>query len=88
MFDERTSYSILNEIGKKTTITLEKLVADSLQELLPNVHTWVQNTYNKVAIQSPELGRRKKGDIVRLLSLREAESSPLYKKLLDKLFGL
>ncbi len=88
MFDERTSYSILNEIGKKTTITLEKLVADILQELLPYVHTWVQSTYNKVAIQRPELGRRQKGDIVRVLSMREVENSPLYKKLLDKLLGL
>jgi hypothetical protein len=88
MLDDRTIYTIQDAGGEKTTITLEKLVADVLQELLPDVHDWVQNTYDRVAAKRPELGRRQKGDLVRLLSVREAEKSPRYKELLDELFGL
>ena len=72
MDDNRTLYTIADEHGEDTTITLEKFVADILQEYLPDVHVWVQATYNKVAEKRPTLGRRQKGDIVRALSIREA----------------
>lgn len=87
MLDKRTTYSIQDEQGKKTTITLEKLVADVLQESLPNVHVWIQSTYYKVVEKKPEFSRRKKGDIVRLLSMGEAKKSPRYKELIDDLLG-
>jgi hypothetical protein len=88
MLEDRTSYSIKDEVGKKTTITIEKLVADVLQELLPDVHGWIQNTYDRVVARRPELGRRQKGDLVRLLSVREVEKSPRYKKSIEEYFGL
>lgn len=72
MDNDKTIYTILDEIKENTTITLEKFVADILQENLPDVHAWVQETYNKVAQRRPNLGRRQKGDLVRSLSMREA----------------
>lgn len=71
MDDDRTIYTILDEYKENTTITLEKFVADTLQENLPDVHAWVQATYDEVAQKKPDLGRRKKGDFVRVLASRE-----------------
>ena len=88
MSDDRTIYTIRDESGESSSITLEKLVADVLQESLPNVHEWVQRTYDRVTEKKPELGRRQKGDLVRLLSMREAEKSPRFKEMIDELFGL
>lgn len=88
MLDDRTIYTINDEDGKDTTITLDKMVADALQELLPDVHAWVQKTYDLVAERKPDLGRRQKGDLVRSLSVREAEKSPRYKEMMDEIFGL
>lgn len=70
--DNRTLYTIVDELGQDTTITLEKYVADILQENLADVHAWVQATYKTVAERRPNLGRRQKGDLVRALSMREA----------------
>jgi hypothetical protein len=72
MDDDRTIYTILDEHRQDTTITLEKYVADILQENLPDVHAWVQSTYDMVVAKRPHLGRRQKGDLVRALSSREA----------------
>jgi hypothetical protein len=69
---DRTVYSIRDEYGEKSSITLDKFTADTLQKYLPNVHEWVQKTYSRVAKKKPELGRREKGDLVRALALREA----------------
>jgi hypothetical protein len=88
MLDDKTIYTIVDEDGKDTTITIEKIVADVLQELLPDVHAWIQQSYLKVADKKPYLGRKQKGDLVRLLSVREAEKSPLYKKMIDDILGL
>ena len=70
--DNQTLYTIVDELGQDTTITLEKYVADILQENLSDVHAWVQATYNTVAERRPSLGRRQKGDLVRALSMRDA----------------
>lgn len=88
MFDDRTIYTIKDEHGNDTTITLDKLVADVLQQVLPDVHAWVQETYNRVAEKKANLGRRQQGDLVRALSVREAEKSPLYGRVIDDLLGL
>lgn len=88
MSDDKTIYTIQDEHGEPSSITLEKLVADVLQESLPDVHDWVQRTYDRVARKKPELGRRQKGDLVRLLTMREAEKSPRFKEMIDDLFGL
>jgi len=70
--DNRTIYTIVDELRQETTITLEKYVADILQEHLSDVHAWVQSTYNLVAERKPHLGWREKGNVVRALFLREA----------------
>ena len=76
MNEDRTIYTINDEIGEKTTITLDKWVADILQVHFTNVHLWIQETYDRVALSKPHLGRRQKGDLVRALSIREAMNSP------------
>lgn len=82
----RTLYKIRNEKGEMTTITLDKLVADVLQGTLPDVHAWVQNAFDKVAEKNPVLSRYQKGDLVRRLSIREAEKSLRYDELIADLF--
>lgn len=76
MTEDRTIYTVVDEVGIKTTITLDKWVADILQNHLPDVHRWVQKMYDKVASEKPRLGRRLKGDLVRAISVKEALSSP------------
>lgn len=85
MSDDRTIYTVVDETGTKTTLTLEKWVADILQEYLTDVHVWVQDTYNKVATKKPHLGRKEKGDLVRALSIREALSTPAGVALMSEL---
>lgn len=72
----KTNYEIRDERDDKTTITLPKWDADVLQIVLPDVHAWVQNMYDRVAEKWPLLTRRAKGDRVRLLASREAEKHP------------
>ena len=80
MFEEgRTTYSITDEHGEKSSITVEKWAADLLQEMLPNVHGWIQEKYALVCEKKPYLTRREKGDVVRLIASREAMKSPTYK---------
>lgn len=88
MFEDRTIYSIKDEHGEKSSISLEKLVADVLQESLPDVHVWVQNAYDRVVEKRGHLGRREKGDLVRLLAAREAEKYPRYQELINEMFPL
>lgn len=82
----RTLYKIRNEKGEMTTITLDKLVADVLQGELPDVHAWIQNAFDKAAEKSPALSRYKKGDLVRRLSVREAEKYLRHDELIADLF--
>ena len=81
--DNKTIYTIKNEHGEHTTITLDKWAADLLQELLPDVHAWVQKKYDLICERKPELTRREKGDVLRALARRDAEKSPKYPRLLD-----
>jgi hypothetical protein len=82
---KKTLYSITDEHGEKSTITIDKWAADLLQGMLPNVHSWVQEKYNRVCEKRPHLSRREKGDVVRMIAYREAEKSPNYKSLADLL---
>jgi hypothetical protein len=72
----KTNYEIRDEESAKTTITLPKWDADVLQIVLEDVHAWVQNTYDRVAENCPQLTRREKGDRVRLLASKEAAKHP------------
>ena len=84
-FEERTLYTINNKHGERTTVTLDKLTADVLQELFPDVHAWVQRTYDLVVERKPNLGRREQGDLVRALANKEAHASPIHRRMIDEL---
>lgn len=85
MSDDRTIYTIIDEYGERTTITLDKFTADILQGWLPNVHAWVQATYDRVAEKKAHLSRREKGDIVRVLASNKILECPGAKEILDDL---
>ena len=85
VFEDRTIYSINNEEGERSTITLDKFVADVLQACLPDVHDWIQRTYDHVCNRKPNLSRREKGDVVRLLAVREAEKYPQFRQFMNEL---
>jgi len=85
MSDDRTIYTVTDEVGDRTTITLDKVIADILQGCLPDVHAWVQTTYNRVAEKEPHLSRREKGDVVRILASNKMLECPGGKAILDDL---
>lgn len=76
----KTNYQIINEDGDKTTITLEKWVADILQISLPNVHENIQCIYNKILNKKPELSRRERGNLIRIVSEQMANEHQDIKK--------
>ena len=76
----KTNYQIIDEHKGKTTITLEKWVADILQEVLPNVHDAVQHLYNKAHEKFPEHGRKARGNIIRRSLRVEADKHQNIKK--------
>jgi hypothetical protein len=61
----KTVYSIIDENGDHTTISLDKWVADILQLELPNVHERLQQAYIKVYTEHPHLSRRERGNVIR-----------------------
>ncbi len=63
--DGKTNYQITNEDEGKTTITLDKWVADVLQIELPNVHERIQLAYDKLLREKPLLTRRQRGNCIR-----------------------
>ncbi|WP_148654574.1 hypothetical protein [Paraburkholderia caribensis] len=74
--DEKTNYSIVDEEGSRSTLTLDKWAADILQVELQDVHEWLQQKFDLVTAKFPNETRRKRGDYVRALAYREAEKSP------------
>lgn len=83
--DPKTIYSIIDENGEKSSITLEKWVSDYLVELVPDVHLFVQEIYNKVVQKKPELPRRIKGNYVRMAATKKATEHPQYKEFISLL---
>jgi hypothetical protein len=71
-----TNFSITDEYGEKSTITLEKWAADILTKELPDIHKWIQENYDKAVDYSNknnlETTRRKIGDMVRQKAYVEA----------------
>lgn len=63
--DGKTNYQIVDEFDEKTTITLEKWVADILQVQLPDVHRKIQDAYNQSLATHPDLSRRERGNLIR-----------------------
>lgn len=80
----KTNYQILNEDGEKTTITLDKWVADILQLELDDVHHRIQLAYNKVLQEKPGLGRKQRGNYVRRLAETTANK---YQETKKKILG-
>lgn len=80
----KTNYQILNESGEKTTITLEKWVADILQVELIDVHSRIQTLYNKINEQHPNVGRKIKGNMIREVAVRKANE---YQETKKKILG-
>lgn len=84
LFDgKRTTYTIFDEHGDKSSLTIDKWAADLLQEMKDDVHLWLQEKYNLVVNKKPKLSRREKGNVVRELARREAEKSDNYLSLID-----
>ena len=84
-----TNYSITDENGRASTISLPKLVADVLQTVLPNVHLWIQETYDGVVrAYRGSLSRRETGNVVRRLAREEAQKHPLFDQLHKEVFDL
>lgn len=67
-----TLYTFRDEHGARSTLTLDKFVADFLHDCREDVHAWVQETYESVAGTWPQLGRVQKGNVVRAFAMREA----------------
>lgn len=78
----KTNYSIVDEHGNQSTITLEKWIADILQSNLDDVHNSIQRVYNKINFNHPSLSRRKKGDILRVAARRKANKFQETKKVI------
>jgi hypothetical protein len=76
----KTSYQIIDEDGQKTTISLEKWVADVLQLELEDVHAKVQAAYNRVLEKHPELSRRLRGNYIRQMAEATANKFQASKK--------
>ncbi|HBP1908650.1 TPA: hypothetical protein L5W23_005264 [Pseudomonas aeruginosa] len=91
--DGKTNYQITNEFGEKTTITLDKWVADVLQLEIDDVHDRIQKAYDKVLKNKPELSRRERGNAVRKMAERSANGFQESKKKVlgwndDEIFAL
>lgn len=84
-FEERTLYTISGTDGERTTITIDKLTADVLQMVIPDVHAWVQSVFDRVASKRPHASRREQGDLVRAIANTEAQKHPQYQALLNDL---
>jgi hypothetical protein len=91
--DGKTNYQIINELGEKTTITLEKWVADIIQLEFDDVHGRLQKAYDKILNEKPELSRRERGNAIRQMAERSANNFQVSKKKVlgwndDELFAL
>jgi hypothetical protein len=83
--DEKTIYTITDESGERSTITVEKWISDLLQSSLPDVHAWIQEKYDASCKKLPHLSRREKGNAVRERARLEAEKHPSFKAMTDML---
>ena len=78
--DGKTNYQITNESGEKTTITLDKWVADVLQLEVDDVHGRLQIAYDRFLTEKPELSRRERGNAIRQAATRTANKYQIAKK--------
>ena len=84
--EEKTTYSIEDETGQKSSITIDKWAADILQVDLDDVHNWIQKAFDHVSSKRPDLSRRKRGDFVRSLAYLKANENEEHKRRMRELF--
>ena len=76
--EEKTTYSITDEHGEASSITVDKWIADLLQDQLPDVHAWIQGKYALACTTYPNFSRRERGNAVRERARQEAHKSPSF----------
>lgn len=71
---DKTLFTFVDDAGDKSTLTLDKFVADGLQSIVGDVHAWIQKQYDErsaAARQSKEkISRRAIGDEIRSIALK------------------
>lgn len=80
----KTNYQIINEYGEKTTITLDKWVADVLQLEIKDIHEVIKKAYDKVLLEKPELSRKERGNYIREMAEKTALK---YQETMKKVIG-
>jgi hypothetical protein len=83
--DDRTLYTIKDEFGERTTITIDKWAADFLQDILEDVHSWIQVKYTLICNKRSQLSRREKGNLLREVANHKAREHPDYVSFADLL---
>jgi hypothetical protein len=76
----KTTYQITKKCGNKTTITIEKWIADVLQVVLNDVHKYLQSEFYKAQKARPDLGRVQMGNCVRYMAENTANKNQKTKK--------
>lgn len=66
---DKTQFTFTDEFGERSFLTLDKWIADPLQEIVGDVHNWIQLEYEKVMKKCIEkqkqLSRLAIGNIIR-----------------------
>ena len=81
--DDKTTYSITDEHEGQSSITIDKWIADLLQDQLADVHAWIQSKYDLACLRYPHLSRRERGNAVRERARVEAQKSPRFVPFVD-----
>lgn len=63
--DDKILYPFNDYSGETSTLTLDKVPAETLQKELGDVHVWVQSQYNDLSKVHGEAYRRFIGDLIR-----------------------
>ncbi|MES9902156.1 MAG: hypothetical protein ABW168_05670 [Sedimenticola sp.] len=74
-FCKTTSYTITDETNGRSEIRMDKFIADTLQEILHDVHRFIQEIYDWVVKNYPYLSRLAKGNEVRMIASKKALES-------------
>lgn len=71
---DKTLFTFVDEAGDKSTLTLDKFVADGLQGIVEDVHAWIQKQYDEIiaAVRQgkEKISRRAIGDEIRSIALK------------------
>lgn len=73
LFDQKTTYTVNDINGERTTLTLDKLTADLLPTVVDDVHGFLERTFKTEQERSPELSRLGQGNHVRKICWKKVE---------------